>query len=101
METLYNAHRGYQRSPNERRAMGFTLQSILKRLPIVIAPIIGGALIVALGISKGVHTGLVITLVLAAITVLLVLKLNVTVAPPEATNMRGIWRSFHSALKRL
>ena len=87
--------------PRERRAMGFTLQSILKRLPIVIAPIIGGALIAALGILKGVQTGLLITLVLAAITVLLVLKLNVTVAPPEATNMRGVWRSFHSALKRL
>src|SRR6266446_4891272 len=54
--------------PRERRAMGFTLQSILKRLPIVIAPILGGAMIVALGISKGVHTGLIITLVLAAIT---------------------------------
>ncbi len=87
--------------PRERRAMGFTLQSILKRLPIVISPILGGAMIVALGISKGVHTGLVITLVLAAITILLVLKLNVTVAPPEITNMRGVWRSFHSALKRL
>src|SRR5947208_2617766 len=87
--------------PRERRAMGFTLQSILKRLPIVIAPIIGGALIAALGILKGVQTGLLITLVLAAITVLLVLKLKVIVAPPETTNMRGVWRSFHSALKRL
>jgi len=87
--------------PRERRAMGFTLQSILKRLPIVIAPIIGGALIAALGIFKGVHTGLVITLVLAGVTVLLVLKLNVTVAPPATTNMRGVWRSFHRALKRL
>ena len=87
--------------PRERRAMGFTLQSILKRLPIVIAPILGGAMIAAFGIYKGVHTGLFITLVLAAITVLLVLKLNVTVAPPETTNMRGVWRSFHSALKRL
>jgi hypothetical protein len=28
--------------PRERRAMGFTLQSILKRVPIVIAPIVGG-----------------------------------------------------------
>ena len=87
--------------PRERRAMGFTLQSILKRLPIVIAPILGGALIATLGILKGIHTGLLITLVLAAITVLLVLKLKVTIALPEATNMRGVWRSFHSALKRL
>ena len=44
--------------PRERRAMGFTLQSILKRVPIVIAPIIGGALIAKLGIVGGVHTGL-------------------------------------------
>src|SRR5213593_1525029 len=28
--------------PQERRAMAFTMQSILKRVPIVIAPIIGG-----------------------------------------------------------
>src|SRR5712664_2163101 len=56
--------------PRERRAMGFTLQSILKRLPIVIAPIIGGALITGLGILQGVHTGLVITLALATVTML-------------------------------
>ena len=87
--------------PRERRAMGFTLQSILKRLPIVIAPIVGGILIAALGVVSGVHIGLVITLVLAGVTVLLILKLNLTVAPPETTNMRGVWRSFHSALKQL
>src|SRR5438876_5020109 len=51
--------------PQQRRAMGFTLQSILKRVPIVVAPIIGGALIASLGILRGVHTGLVITLALA------------------------------------
>ena len=87
--------------PRKRRAMGFTLQSILKRLPIVIAPILGGALIASQGTLKGVHTGLLITLALAAITVLLVLKLNVTIGPPETTNIHGVWRSFHSALKRL
>jgi len=42
-----------------------------------------------------------ITLAAAAITVLLVLKLNVSVGAPETTNIRGVWRSFHSALKRL
>src|ERR1051325_5038075 len=31
--------------PRERRAMGFTLQSILKRVPVVIAPVVGGVLI--------------------------------------------------------
>src|SRR5690242_1540121 len=51
--------------PRERRAMGFTLQSILKRVPIVIAPIAGGLLISSLGVVKGVHIALVITFVLA------------------------------------
>ena len=87
--------------PRERRAMGFTLQSILKRVPIVIAPIVGGTLIVSRGIVQGVHSGLVITLVLAAITLLLVRNIKIEVVAAHAMNMRGVWRSFHSALKRL
>ncbi|MEP6569596.1 MAG: MFS transporter [Acidobacteriota bacterium] len=87
--------------PQERRAMGFTLQSILKRVPIVIAPLIGGAMIVSLGIVKGVHVGLLITLGLAAITLLLVLKVNVVIRKSPATNIAGVWRSFHAGLKRL
>ena len=87
--------------PRERRAMGFTLQSILKRVPIVIAPMIGGALIASRGVLSGVHIGLVITLVLAAVTALLVLRINIPVQRAEAINIRGVWRSFHGALKRL
>ena len=87
--------------PPDRRAMGFTLQSILKRVPIVIAPIIGGTMIASLGIVKGVHAGILITLALAAVTLLLVLKVNVEIKASQATNIAGVWRSFHSALKRL
>src|SRR6266851_6650556 len=87
--------------PRERRAMGFTLQSILKRVPIVIAPLAGGALIASLGVIKGIHTGLVITLVLAALTILLLSKVNITIQASRTTGIVGVWRSFHSALKRL
>ena len=87
--------------PRERRAMGFTMQSILKRVPIVIAPIIGGALIASRGVLSGVHIGLVITLALAGLTALLVLRINIPVQRAEAINIRGVWQSFHSALKRL
>jgi MFS family permease len=87
--------------PRDRRAMGFTLQSILKRVPIVIAPVIGGAMIVSLGIVKGVHVGLLITLGLAAVTLLLVLKVNIAIKASPATNIAGVWRSFHTGLKRL
>ncbi len=87
--------------PRERRAMGFTMQSILKRVPIVIAPIIGGALIASRGVLSGVHISLVITLVLAGVTALLVLRVNIPIQRAEAINIRGVWQSFHSALKRL
>jgi MFS family permease len=87
--------------PRERRAMGFTLQSILKRIPTVIAPVIGGALIASRGVLSGVHIGLVVTLVLVAVTALLVLRINIPVKRTEAINIHGVWRTFHSALKRL
>jgi MFS family permease len=87
--------------PRERRAMGFTLQSILKRVPIVIAPVVGGAMIASLGIVRGVHAALLITLGIAALTMLLVRSINVAIKTSEATNIRGVWRSFHAALKRL
>jgi MFS family permease len=87
--------------PRERRAMGFTLQSILKRLPIVIAPIAGGALIDSLGIVKGVHLALLITFVLALLTMLLLAKVNVKVNALRTTGIAGVWRSFHTVLKRL
>jgi len=87
--------------PRERRAMGFTLQSILKRVPIVVAPVAGGAMIAALGIIKGVHIGLLITLLLAVITALLVMRVDIKIKAAEVTNIRGVWQSFHAVLKRL
>jgi MFS family permease len=87
--------------PSERRTMGFTLQSILKRVPAVVAPLVGGALIARLGIVRGVHSGLLITLGLALLTLTLVLKINLTVTQPQATDIRRVWHSFHGTLKRL
>lgn len=86
--------------PPERRAMGFTVQSILKRVPIVVAPMIGGALIAEFGIVRGIHLGLVGTLFIVALTLVLVHRINIEVKA-AATNIRGVWRSFHVALKRL
>ena len=87
--------------PRERRAMGFTLQSILKRVPIVIAPMVGGLLIAKMGLINGIHVGLVITLALAAFTIILVLKLRPPAPAPHSINIFGVWRSFHYILKRL
>ncbi|MCA1605159.1 MAG: MFS transporter, partial [Acidobacteria bacterium] len=65
--------------PQERRAMGFTVQSILKRVPIVIAPMIGGALIAEFGIVRGIHLGLVVTLFIVALTLVLVHRISIEV----------------------
>ena len=87
--------------PKHRRAMGFTLQSLIKRVPMAIAPVVGGALIARTSVTAGVRRGLVITLILAAVTAIAVMAVNVPINKGEATNIRGVWRSFHAALKRL
>ena len=87
--------------PRERRAMGFTMQSILKRVPIVIAPIAGGGLIAFFGVVKGIHVALLITFVLALVTMMPVSRINVAVNGLHAIGIVGVWRTFHTALKRL
>lgn len=87
--------------PKHKRAMGFSFQSLIKRVPMAAAPLIGGAMITAMGIGSGVRAGLIITLVLAAVTVLIVQLINIPIIPGEPANIRGVWRSFHRALKRL
>ena len=87
--------------PKEKRAMGFTVQSILKRVPVVIAPVIGGIIIASVGIVSGVHLGLLVTLVLAALTALLIRFINIAREPHHGTNIFGVWNTFHHGLKRL
>lgn len=87
--------------PKDRRAMGFTLQSLIKRVPMAIAPLVGGAFIAQSGVAAGVRKGLIITLILAAVTALAVMAVNIRINKGEATNIRGVWKSFHATLKRL
>jgi MFS family permease len=87
--------------PQEKRAMGFTIQSILKRVPVVIAPIVGGIIIASRGIVSGVHLGLIITLAVAALTALLIRFINIARLPHQPTNIFGVWKSLQAGLKRL
>ena len=87
--------------PRSRRAMGFSLQSILKRVPIVIAPLVGAALIARMGVVGGVHLALLISIGFAILTLVLINNLRLTSAAPHVTNIRNVWRTFHTVLKRL
>lgn len=87
--------------PPERRAMGFTVQSILKRIPMVVSPLLGGAMIGALGLRAGIRVGLLITIALVGITIPVLLSINIPLASTDSVKLRGVWNSFHATLKRL
>jgi MFS family permease len=57
--------------PSEHRTLGFSWQSLLKRLPIVFAPALGGWLIARWGVVPGVRVGLTVAIALALLTAFL------------------------------
>jgi MFS family permease len=87
-----------------RRAIGFSVQSILKRVPIVIAPAIGGWLLESQGVISGFRIGLIITIVLAVGAMLFQQRFYQEKAverPPRASGLKTTFQSFKPGLKRL
>jgi MFS family permease len=90
--------------PPERRAMGFTIQSILKRVPTVLAPPLGGLLMGSVGLVAGVRVGLAITLVLGLLSLLAQHRFYAEAplaARPAPIGLRRTLRALPVALKRL
>ena len=88
--------------PKKRRALGFTVQSVLRRVPITVAPSLGGFVIAAYGVRGGVRLGLAVTVVLAAVTLAVVSRINIPViADPVPTDIIGVWRSLPTPLRWL
>ena len=87
--------------PKNKHAMGFTLYSVLKRIPVVISPLVGGAIMGAVGLARGVRIGLLITLALAGCAAALLLSLRLPSAGADDVKIGGIWNSFHPTLKQL
>lgn len=89
--------------PQARRAIGFGVQSILKRVPIVIAPPLGGWLIASVGLPGGMKLGLAITIALAVLAIGIVWRSYREQAPAAdaMVGFRDIWRVMDARLKRL
>jgi len=88
--------------PRQRRAVGFTVQSILRRIPIAVAPTLGGLAIAAYGVIGGVHLGLALTVGLAAITLVAIRRIDIPVARDEVPmNVMAVWRSLPAPLRWL
>ncbi len=88
--------------PRERRAVGFSVQAILRRLPILVAPTIGGLVIASSGVLTGVRMGLLLSISLAGVTLLVVRRMGLErPAASGATCMADVWRSLPTPLRRL
>jgi MFS family permease len=59
-----------------RHSMGVGVQSVIKRLPIMIAPVLGGMLIDRFGIIGGVRVALIISIFLSSATILVQRRLH-------------------------
>ncbi len=88
-----------------RHSMGVGVQMVIKRLPIMIAPIFGGILIDRFGIIGGVRIGLVISIFLSGLTILAQRQLREEPKEKfEKTDRWNFWRSlreFNSPMRRL
>ncbi len=57
-----------------RHSMGVGVQSVIKRLPIMVAPFFGGILIDRFGVIGGVRIALVISIVLSGVTIFVLIR---------------------------
>lgn len=89
--------------PPAKRAAGFGWQSVVRRIPTMVAPPLGGLLIGALGLAAGVRVGLVATIGCCLVAVLLLSALyrEGPTRPHEPVRMAGVWLSFDARLRRL
>jgi MFS family permease len=89
--------------PLQKQPAGFALQAVVARLPGIIAPVVGGALIGLLGdVVIGVRVGLAITIVGAVLTLILQgLGYQPPAARRQTISPQALWNEMSSDLKRL
>ena len=87
--------------PPHQRAMGFTVQSIVKRVPIAVAPTIGGLVIAAYGIQIGMRHLLLVSVALAGVAAVACSVIQIDRIASHRITIAGVWRSLPSELRRL
>jgi MFS family permease len=88
--------------PKSKRAMGVSMHSIIRRIPMGGGPVIGGALIGVYGLIQGVRIAFGMAIILAIVALILQQRM----APTEATkyepmHLKKFWRQAKPGLKRL
>jgi MFS family permease len=86
----------------ERRTMGFAVQSLLRRVPMMIAPALGGVMIASLGTRAGVRLGLAIAIAMAVVAFFGVSRIDLPrITHGETVRIGGVWRAVPPPLRRL
>jgi len=77
--------------PAHKHTMGIGVQSLIRRIPLLIGPLVGGLLIDRMGVVGGVRTGFAVSLFLAIVT--LFLQRQIREAGPIAVELgQRFWR---------
>src|SRR5216110_1185691 len=87
-----------------RHSMGIGVQSVIKRLPIMIAPFFGGLLIDRFGVVGGVRIALVISIVLSGAAIFVQRQIRDEPKEETAKERLNFWQSlreFNSPMRRL
>jgi MFS family permease len=95
--------------PSAHRTIGFTVQSMTRRIPIAIAPALGGALIARFGVRDGVRAGLGVAIAGAAIAFIVAGAIDrqptshriAAKRDSGATSIRDVWSRMPAPLRRL
>lgn len=87
----------------DKHAMGIGMQSLVKRIPVLFGPILGGLLIDRFGLIPGVRIALGISIALGIITIFFQQRILEEIKAParEVYGFFGTLRSFPSPLRRL
>jgi MFS family permease len=89
--------------PVNRRAMGVTIHSLVRRIPMSLGPLLGGTLISLYGTTAGIRISFIVAFLLgiAAIFVILFLMDDETIGPKtRLKDLRGL-KSFNPAMRNL
>lgn len=89
--------------PAGKHAMGIGVQSLIRRIPVIIGPVVGGLLLDAFGVIAGVRLGVMISVVLALAALLVQSRFpqQASLQPQSRFGLVGVMRGFDPELKRL
>ena len=90
--------------PANKHTMGVSLNSLMRRVPMIIGPLIGGVLIERYGETDGIRYAFIIATILAIVSTFLqqwLINVPAKTKNKAQVNPAALWREMSAALKQL